>query len=105
MVPCLSSSNHHAVFIGDGCLNLITLCIFIDSPAVRQALHVPSEAFYGHPFSLLSTTLVYSSNVGSLFGLYKRIIPRVKVLVYNGDLDPCVPYNGNEEWTRGLGLP
>ena len=18
--------------------------------------------------------------------------------------DPCVPYNGNEEWTRGLGL-
>ena len=27
-----------------------------------------------------------------------------QVLIYNGDLDPCVPYNGNEEWTRGLGL-
>jgi hypothetical protein len=35
---------------------------------------------------------------------YLRIIPKTRVLVFNGDLDPCVPYNGNEEWTRGLGL-
>ena len=27
-----------------------------------------------------------------------------QVLIYNGDVDPCVPYVGNEHWTRGLGL-
>ena len=38
----------------------------------------------------------YTSNVATLVPTYHRLIPRIKVLVYNGDIDPCVPYNGNE---------
>ena len=40
--------------------------------------------------------------MATLVPTYLRLIPKLKVLVYNGDIDPCVPYNGNEEWTRGL---
>ena len=35
-------------------------------------------------------------DVATLVPTYHRLIPRIKVLVYNGDIDPCVPYNGNE---------
>ena len=72
----------------------------LNNEKVRVALHVPPEAFYGHPFSLI-TPLQYTRTVPSLVDTYLRIIPKTKVLVFNGDLDPCVPYNGNEEWTRG----
>ena len=64
----------------------------------------PPEAFYGHPFSLI-TAIQYTRTVPSLVDTYLRIIPKTKVLVFNGDLDPCVPYNGNEEWTRGILFP
>ena len=32
------------------------------------------------------------------------IIPKIRVLIYNGDADACVPYLGNEEWTSSLGF-
>lgn len=30
---------------------------------------------------------------------------KYRTLIYNGDVDACVPFNDNEEWTRSLGLP
>ena len=27
---------------------------------------------------------------------------QIRVLIYNGDADMCVPYNGNEEWLQNL---
>ena len=27
---------------------------------------------------------------------------KIRILIYNGDADACVPYKGNEEWTEGL---
>ena len=77
-----------------------------NDPAVRKALHVPEESFYGYKFNLeqIEPPFNYTSDVASLVPTYRRLIPAYKVLIYNGDIDPCVPYNGNEEWTRGLGL-
>jgi len=34
--------------------------------------------------------------------LYPELVKALKVLIYNGDADSCVPYTGNEEWTTGL---
>jgi serine carboxypeptidase-like clade 1 len=79
---------------------------WLNNPTVRSALHVPPEEFYGYKFFLdqIAPPFNYTSDVASLVPTYRRLIPRIKVLIYNGDIDPCVPYNGNEEWTRGLGL-
>jgi len=50
--------------------------------------------------------LQYTSNWGSLLPNYKNdIIPQIRVLIFNGDVDACVPYNGNEWWTSTLGIP
>lgn len=34
--------------------------------------------------------------------LYPELVKKIRVLIYNGDADACVPYKGNEEWTTGL---
>jgi hypothetical protein len=34
--------------------------------------------------------------------LYPELVKKVRVLIYNGDADTCVPFKGNEEWIDGL---
>ena len=35
--------------------------------------------------------------------LYPRLIGNMKVVIYNGDVDACVPYTDNEHWTENMG--
>lgn len=35
--------------------------------------------------------------------LYPRLIGNMRVLIYNGDVDACVPYTDNEHWTENMG--
>ena len=34
--------------------------------------------------------------------MYPELVKKVRVLIYNGDADTCVPFKGNEEWIDGL---
>ena len=34
--------------------------------------------------------------------LYPDLVKNLRVLIYNGDADSCVPYIGNQEWTTGM---
>jgi len=78
---------------------------YLDQADVRAAIHVPSVDQIG-PWELCTNKLQYTSNWGSLLPYYKdQIIPFIRVLIFNGDADCCVPYNGNEWWTSTLGIP
>merc|ERR1712151_1281061 len=62
---------------------------------VRKALNLASvepgaSDFRYEPFSPL------------LIDVYPDIVKKIRVLIYNGDADACVPYTGNEEWVDGL---
>ena len=37
--------------------------------------------------------------------LHKFAQKKLKILLFSGDVDECVPYNGAEQWTRGFGYP
>jgi len=75
---------------------------YLDQPSVRTAIHVPSVNQIGQ-WELCTSKLIYTENWGSLLPNYKdQIIPFIRVLIYNGDVDACVPYNGNEWWTSSL---
>ena len=60
---------------------------------VQRALHL------GRPG--LSSFRYRTSGPASVT-LYPQLIGKIRVLIYNGDADACVPYIGNEEWIDGL---
>ena len=44
----------------------------------------------------------YKTSGPASITLYPYLIKHMRVLIYNGDADSCVPYKGNEEWVRAL---
>lgn len=44
----------------------------------------------------------YKTSGPASFLLYPNLIRKIRVLIYNGDADACVPYIGNAEWLGEL---
>jgi hypothetical protein len=44
----------------------------------------------------------YNTSGPASITLWPFLAQKLRVLIYNGDADDCVPYHGNEEWTTGL---
>lgn len=61
---------------------------------VRAALHLPQTSE--------TSIFKYDSSGPASITLYPSLLKKLRVLIYNGDADACVPYVGNEEWTTGL---
>ena len=34
---------------------------------------------------------------------YPQLVAGIRVIIYNGDWDSCVPYTDAEAWTEGMG--
>jgi len=61
---------------------------------VQEALHLGQPGQSGFR---------YNSRAGpASITLYPELVKKIRVLIYNGDADMCVPYTGNEEWISGL---
>ena len=74
---------------------------FLNHPVVKAALHV--DQVQAHANWTVCASVRYTRNTVSLIPRYPTLIAAYRVLVYNGDADACVPWNGSEEWTRELG--
>ena len=75
-----------------GCDQMDLGAAWITRDDVRAALHL------GEPGSGFS----YSSSGPASVTLYPSLVKKLRILIYNGDADDCVPYKGNEEWTTRL---
>ena len=42
--------------------------------------------------------LNYTHTSPTLLHMYPRLIEKLRILLFSGDVDECVPYNGAEEW-------
>eukprot|EP00040_Diaphanoeca_grandis_P018438 m.96921 g.96921 ORF g.96921 m.96921 type:complete len:464 (-) comp26940_c0_seq1:370-1761(-) len=60
---------------------------------VKKALHLGEAG--------LSTFSYHSSGPASIT-LHPELATKLRVLIYNGDADACVPYKGNMEWITSL---
>lgn len=78
--------------------------LWMNSPTVRTAINVPQKAFYGGRQWPIGG-MAYTSYTHASIDLWPELIKHFRTVIYNGDVDACVPYNGNEDWTAGLGLP
>lgn len=67
---------------------------WITSAPVRKALHLDA-ASEGSSFD-------YSCSGPASITLWPELAQKIRVLIYNGDADSCVPYNGNEDWVGSL---
>lgn len=64
-------------------------------PDVQKALHLDSVQPGASSFT-------YTLSGPASITLYPELVRKLHILIYNGDADACVPYNGNEEWILGL---
>jgi len=68
---------------------------WIQREDVKEALHLDGV-------QAGASQLSYSRSGPASITLYPELAKKIHVMIYNGDADPCVPYNGNEEWIGDL---
>jgi len=84
------------------CIDGIDASAYLNDPAVRTAIHVVGTNIV--PQWEICAGIPYSPNIPSLLPLYPTLIKNYRTLIFNGDVDACVPYNGNEQWTESLNI-
>jgi len=62
---------------------------FFKDPEVQKALHLDGEKGSGFHYA--------TSGPASIV-LYPELVTKLRLLIYNGDADACVPYIANENW-------
>jgi carboxypeptidase C (cathepsin A) len=70
---------------------------------VQKALHVTAK----RPFEICSDAVnkrYISKDRGSIWAYPTLIKEGIRILVYSGDTDAIVPFNGNQKWIRNLKL-
>jgi serine carboxypeptidase-like clade 1 len=79
------------------CIDLYPIRTFMNSPAVQSALHIAVGSVV-LPWDACSQVLKYTDIVHDMVPIYEDIFANstMRVLVYSGDADSCVPYPGTE---------
>ena len=88
----------HIFFLSAGfppqpCGGLDTLADWLSRDDIRKALHFDT---------VNPVHFNYDTSGPASITLWPFLATKLRVLIYNGDADDCVPYHGNEEWTTYL---
>lgn len=72
---------------------------YLNTPAVQTALHVKSTSW-----AICSNIFYTSDQPDERAVIYPALIEGagLRVLIYNGDADACVPHTDNEWWTQSM---
>jgi len=92
-LPCLSASLRFSLRYRWPCGGIGSLGDWLKRADVRTALH------FG---AVNPVRFDYSTSGPASIVLWPSLVKQLRVLIYNGDADDCVPYHGNEEWTTNL---
>jgi carboxypeptidase C (cathepsin A) len=89
-----------------GCIDAGAVTHYLNLPEVVEALHVSSTKQYWKSWSICAMNLDYTATATNLpRDVYPVLIENYKVLIFNGDVDACVPMDDNQAWTSGMGYP
>lgn len=83
------------------CLNYTGLINYLNNPAVRQAIHIPENV---QEWDVCSDVIAYDTTYETMKEKYDYLIPRIRGLVFNGDIDMACNFLGDEWFVENLGL-
>eukprot|EP01127_Copromyxa_protea_P017384 TRINITY_DN5291_c0_g1_i1.p1 TRINITY_DN5291_c0_g1~~TRINITY_DN5291_c0_g1_i1.p1 ORF type:complete len:458 (-),score=98.78 TRINITY_DN5291_c0_g1_i1:35-1324(-) len=87
----------------DWCIDSVAASAYFNRPDVMAAIHVKKPPFV---WSVCANQLTYNQSRPNLpRDTYPALNEFVRVVVYNGDWDACVPYTDAEAWTTGMNYP
>ena len=84
------------------CIDAGVATVYLNNEEVRKALHMMPEADIGK--WKMCKMFGYERTIDSVLTFYPTLIRTYRTLIYNGNVDACVPYTDNEEWTSSLGF-
>lgn len=87
-----------------GCIDSYAATTYLTNPEVQKAIHVHALD-YCWAVCNQAKGFRYSSTQSNLpRDVYPTLISRLRVLIFNGDWDACVPYTDNQLWTESMGF-
>jgi len=82
------------------CIDAYAALSYLNNGQVQSAIHVNSLTW-----DICSDNINYNSDVGDVLAIYRRLLSaKMKVLIYNGDVDAMVDYTYSAWWTENMGL-
>mmetsp|Transcript_3426 Transcript_3426/g.10487 ORF Transcript_3426/g.10487 Transcript_3426/m.10487 type:complete len:500 (+) Transcript_3426:66-1565(+) len=86
------------------CIDSQAASAWLNTPEVQAALHVTEAGVSNWATCSPAPGWTYTSTRPNLpRDTYPLLVANIRVLIYNGDWDVCVPYTDNEAWTTGMG--
>ena len=96
----LSSLIDSATSNANPCIDLTKVEEYLNKEEIKQSLHVDSSIVWES-----CRTLTYRSLAEASLYLYPKLIQhKLKILIFSGDTDLVVPFNGSQRWIDSLKL-
>lgn len=99
----LRAKNKKPVQLDPPCTNGTDLLMYLNTPEVRMALHIPLDV---KKFELCNdeVNFKYQREYSTMRPQYEFLTSRVRGLIYNGDIDMACNFLGDEWFVESLGL-
>lgn len=89
----------------DACIDSAAASGYLNQPEVMQAIHVRDPGFCWAVCNSAPGWKYSSTRTNLPANTYPLLVANIRVLIYNGDWDACVPYTDGQAWTEGMGFP
>jgi carboxypeptidase C (cathepsin A) len=87
-----------------GCMDSALATAYVSRPDVQAAIHVRAPGFCWASCNRAKGWDYNSTRPDLPRDTYPLLISRLKVIIYNGDWDACVPYTDNVGWVESMGF-
>lgn len=87
------------------CIDSVDASNYMNREDVQQALHARAPGYCWAVCNHHKGWAYTSTRKNLPKDLYPRLVSKLRVVIYNGDMDACVPYTDNEAWTSNMNFP
>lgn len=88
----------------DACIDSRAASGYLNNPEVWKALHVNDPGFCWSVCGSTKGWSYTSTRTNLPANTYPELVGDIRVVVFNGDWDACVPYTDGQAWTEGMGF-